>query len=198
VTALYAGDSNISSITSSAVSEGVADLAVTIESGGSATVSAGGTATYHLTVAPSSGSAFPAGVTLSASGGPTGSTITITPQTIAAGDPATNVTVAIRVPAASAAVYRSSAHRSNTWALGLLLPLIGALVLPFGNECRAPARRRALFTVFLMMALVPAVAMLGCGDSHTTTPVQPTSYTVTVTATSGSVSHSTTLSLTVQ
>src|SRR5581483_11696671 len=87
ITAVYAGDSNFSSVTSSAVSQVVSDLNLNIASGGSttATVSPGGTATYSLRIAPSSGSTFPGAVNLSASGGPTGSTITITPSTIAAG-----------------------------------------------------------------------------------------------------------------
>lgn len=93
-------------------------------------MSAGGTASYHLTIVPSTGSVLRA-VTPAASGGPTGSTITITPQSVATGAGSTNVTVTVQVPAATAAV-----RRSNAWALGLALPLMGLVVMSFGVDAR--------------------------------------------------------------
>jgi sugar lactone lactonase YvrE len=193
ITAVYAGDSTFSSVTSSAVSQIVTDLTIDVASGGTptATVSSGGTATYNLTIAPATGSVLPA-VALSGSGGPTGSTITITPQTIATGAGATNVTVTVQVPVASAAFRRNSA-----WAFGFALPWMGLLLFPFGR--RRGFLERALFPVLLLIALVSAGALLGCGGSSRTTPLpHSTNYAVTVTATSGSVSHSTSLTLTVQ
>lgn len=192
---MYTGDSNFVSVTSSVVSQVVTDLTIDVASGGTptATVSAGGTATYNLTIAPATGSVMPA-VTLSASGAPTGSTVTITPQTISAGAGATNVTVAVQVPAATAAVRRTS-----LWALGFALPGMGLLVLPFRIGSRRGYLKRARFPVLLLIALVSIGTLFGCGGSSRTTP-QPhsTNYTITVTATSGSVSHSTSLTLTVQ
>ena len=195
ITAVYAGDATFLSVTSSVVSQVVTDLTIDVAAAGSptATVSAGGTATYNLTIAPATGSVLPA-VTLSASGAPTGSTITITPQTIAAGAGATNVTVAVQVPAATAAVRRNS-----VLALGFALPWMGLFVLPFGIGRRRGSLKRALFPVLLLIALVSTGALLGCGGSSRTTPLpHSTNYTITVTATSGSVSHSTNLTLTVQ
>ena len=193
ITAVYAGDSNFSSVTSSPVSQVVADLSLTIASGGSsiATVSPGGTATYHLTVAPSAGSTFPAAIALSATGGPTGSTLTVTPQTISAGDGSTNVSVAIQVPASAAAL-----RMSRLWVLGFTLPLAGMLALPFASE-DARFRKRAFFALCLLIVLFSA-AIVGCGSPSAPAPRQPTNYTITVTAASGSVSHSTTLTLTVE
>ncbi len=198
ITAAYGGDSNFTSVTSSAVSQVVSDLTIDIASGGTstATVSAGGTATYHLTLAPSSGTTFPAAVTLSASGGPTGSTITITPPTIAAGAGSTDVTITVQVPATSAAV-RPTTH---VWAVGFAIPLMGLLALPFGVDWRRQTLKRTLFPVLLLMAFASIGALSGCGGSTSTTPPahQPTNYTITVTATAGSVSHSTNLTLTVR
>lgn len=196
ITAVYAGDSNFSSVTSSAVSQVVSDLSVNVATGGSstATVSAGGTATYHLTIGPSTGSAFPSAVTLSATGGPTGSTITVTPQTIAAGAAATNVTVTVQVPARSALV-----HRSSPWALGVAFPLLGMFAIPFGIGRRRGFKPILLAALFFL-GLTSTAAILGCGGgTHTASATrQPTNYTITVTATSGSVSQSTALTLTVQ
>ncbi|HKT89020.1 MAG TPA: Ig-like domain repeat protein, partial [Candidatus Sulfotelmatobacter sp.] len=192
ITAAYGGDSNFSSVTSSAVSQVVADVTLAIASGGTstATVSAGGTATYHLNLAPSNGSTFPAAVTLSASGGPAGSTITVSPQTIAAGAAATDVTVTVQVPAAAAAM-----RSSHAW---ILATLMGMLALPFGMG-RKRSYKQVLVAALLLIGVASTGNILGCGSGHTTsTTRQPTNYTVTVTATSGSVSHSTALTLTVQ
>lgn len=195
ITAVYAGDSNFVSVTSSAASQVVADLNLSTASGGSstATVSPGGTATYHLTIAPSAGSTFPAAINLSGSGGPAGSTITVAPQTISAGASSTNVSVAVQVPTTIAAI-----RMLNGWALALVLPLAGLMMLPFASD-QARTRRGMPFALLLSVVLLSIAAIVGCG-SHTTAPTtrQPTNYTITVTAASGSVSHSTTLTLTVQ
>ena len=197
ITAEYSGDSNFTIVTSSEVSQVVSDLSFDIATGGSstATVSAGGTATYHLAIAPSTGSTFPAEVTLSATGAPTGSTVTISPQTIAAGDGATTVTLTVQVPAA-----RAAARTSNAWAFGVALPMMGMLVLPFGIERKRLTRKQILFAVLLLVALMSIGVMMGCGNSAPAAPPgrQPTNYTLTVTATSGGLSHATTLTLTVQ
>ena len=195
ITAVYGGDSNFSSVTSSPLSQIVSDLTINIASGGSstATVSRGGTATYNLTLSPSSGSTFPAAVTLSASGGPAGSTITITPQTISAGDASTDVTVAVQVPATGAAV-----RSSQSWAFAMAIPLLGILILPFGIRRGHLHYRRGLSVVLLMVALLSTGAIVACGGRSSAPVVQPTNYTLTVTATSGSISHSTTLTLIVR
>ncbi|HKF05306.1 MAG TPA: hypothetical protein VKB49_23505 [Candidatus Sulfotelmatobacter sp.] len=136
---------------------------------------------------------FPAAVTLAASGGPTGSTITITPHTIAAGAATTNVSVVVQVPVASAVV-----RNPNLWLLGLGLPVMGMFALPFGMKGR---RLSPKLVAFLMLITVASTgAIMGCGNGSTSPPPphQPTNYTITVTATSGSVSHSTALTLTVQ
>ena len=196
ITAVYSGDSHYLSVTSSAVSQVVSDLALNAASGGSttATVSAGGTATYNLTIAPSAGTVFPAAVTLSATGGPAGSTITITPQTIAAGSPSTNVTVTVQLSSASAHV-----RRSTPWTLAFAFPLMGMLLLPFGVNSRRASPRPVLFPVLLLMVLVCIGAAVGCGNSSQQAPPnQSTNYTITLTATSGNISHATSLTLTVR
>ncbi|HEU5335355.1 MAG TPA: hypothetical protein VFU27_05300, partial [Terriglobales bacterium] len=59
-------------------------------------------------------------------------------------------------------------------------------------------RKRALLAALLLLLLVAAGALLACGGSAHPAPTQATDYTITVTVTSGSLSHSTPLTLTVQ
>lgn len=197
ITAHYAGDSLFSSATSSAVALIVSDLNLAVATGGqsSATVAGGGTATYSLTIEPSDGSTFPGDVSLSASGAPAGSTVTITPQTLAAGSGATDVTLTIRVPVQSAALEQLPAK----W--GLTPIMAGVLLLPLGAGFGRRVGKRELHGGLLLLALVSAGALIGCGSDRkapTPTPPQARSYTITVTATAASLSRATTVTLIVQ
>jgi len=142
------------------------------------------------------GTTFPADVSLSANGAPTGSTVTITPLTIAAGAGATDVAVSVQVPGSTAAVGR----RSGGWVLAFAFPLIGMFAIP-RERMRKRTAQRIVLAGFLLIVALSIGGMGGCGNDSRKTPinpVQPTNYTITLTATSGGVSHSTALTLTVQ
>jgi sugar lactone lactonase YvrE len=194
VTAAYGGDTQFSTLTSSAVSQVVSDFTIAAATGGSssATVAAGGTASYSLTISPSAGTTFPAAATLTATGAPTGSVVTITPSTVAAGDGATNVTVAIQVPAQSAAIQWPAALGRG------LTPIMFGMLLPWGGRIRRQVGHRRLMVFGLVLAISVAGALLGCGGDNRAPVAQPKSYSVTLAATSGTVTNSTTLHLTVQ
>jgi hypothetical protein len=195
ITASYGGSSSYATATSSAVQQVVADLDVGVSSGSqtSATVSGGGTAIYALTIAPSSGSTFPAQVTLAAIGAPIGSRVTINPQTIVAGAAATDVTLTIQVPAQAAAIPRGLPNWSfATFAFGMLL-------LPFAPGAGRLTRSAVLKTAMLVAIVISAGVWLSCGSNRNPAPTpQAQTYTITVTATSGALTHSTALTLIVQ
>jgi hypothetical protein len=195
ITAAYGGDSHFSTATSSAVSQVVSDftLAVASSSSASATVAAGGTATYSLTISPSAGTTFPATATLTATGAPTGSIVTITPSTLPAGGSAANVTITIQVPASAAALRMASVIGS-----GMAPMLAGILLLPLG-AVRRRSGGRAFIVSGGLFVLLTLGALIGCGNNTYARPTpQPTTYTITLTATSGTVTNSTALQLTVQ
>jgi hypothetical protein len=156
------------------------------------TATPGGTATYLLVFGPTSGNIFPNPVTLSVSGLPPGATATITPTTLPAGSSLTDVTLTIQLPQATAKL------------LNQRIPLVVwcALLLPFaGRLRRAGKRMRRTLPVFLLAAAALAVAagVSGCsstGSGFFGHPQQ--TYSVVITATSGSISHSTTVVLIVQ
>ena len=99
ITAVYGGDGNFTSVSSTAVSETVEDFTLTTGgSGSSQSVQPGGTATYTLPLSPSGGTTFPAAVAFSITGLPTGFTATFSPASLAAGNSATTVTLTVQVP----------------------------------------------------------------------------------------------------
>ena len=193
----YDGDSNYAaSSTASTIQFTIADFSFSPSAGTStsATVSVGGTASYTLAANPATGTTFPATVSFSVTGLPIGAVASFWPQTLAAGSSATNVTLAIQVPTQTASLRNSPllALQSSTILLGILL-------LPFSRRMsRLLATRACTITVLLLaLALTALGALAGCSSGSTPTH-QPVNYSLTVTATSGTLTHSTPLTLTVR
>jgi hypothetical protein len=202
ITAVYGGDGNFVSATSSALTEVIDDfnLAISVTGGASTitsvTVLPGGTAVFTFVVSPINAATFPTAVTLSASGLPLGATATFSPATLAAGSGTTTVTLTIQIPQTGAALQPTHdlGRRLAPFALALLL-------LPFAGRLRRAGRRlgRAASLLLLLGAgLAAAAGLSGCGSSSGFFGQQQTTYTVTVTGTSGVLSHSTTVTLTVE
>jgi hypothetical protein len=197
ITAQYAGDTNFAAVTSSALTETIQDFSFTIASGSatSATVAPGGLASYVLVIGPTTGTTFPAALTLSLTGLPTGATATITPKTLPAGSSRSNVALTIQLPVQASSLVHSEmlALRLSPLMLGLLLPFAGKIGRPVGKSNR-------LIVLFLLaISSISVVGLTSCGGKNTGfLGNAQTNYTLTVTATSGALSHSTTLNLTVQ
>jgi sugar lactone lactonase YvrE len=198
MTAIYSGDSSFTTSTSAAVVQLVQDFTLTFPSPGtsgapSATVLPGGTATYALSIGPSAGTVFPGPITLSVSGLPSGAIATLTPQTLPAGSGLSTVTLTIQVPQQTAALNHD---------LRLVGPALALLLLPFVGRIRRSRKALRNLSLSLALCLVGGVAMLGlsgCGARNTGyLGVGQQTYTVVITATSGNLSHSTSVSLTVQ
>ncbi len=210
ITAVYAGNSNLSGSVSGIVSETVVDFGLTGSGGnggGSSpvqTTAPGGTATYTLAIAPTTGATFPAPTMLTVTGMPTGATMVISPSTwtqltdtswsFPANTPFSNITVTVQLPqsAAKSGDRDNPIHHPSPMLWGLLL-------LPFVGRLRRTGRRLGgLVALALLMAWgVTAVGLSGCGG-HATTSSQQGTYTITMTITTGTLSHSTNLTLNVQ
>jgi hypothetical protein len=196
ITAVYAGDANFASVTSSPVTEVIQDFSLSSSGSGASTptqtVSPGGTASYSLVFGPISGATFPNAVTLSVSGLPPGATATLTPQTIPAGSPLTNVSLTIQLP------------QTTGKLLNRYLPPVAwcVLLLPFaGRLGRAGKRIGRTWSALLLAAAALAVGagVSGCGTTSSGFFGHPQqTYSVVITATSGSISHSTTVALIVR
>jgi hypothetical protein len=160
----------------------------------SETVLPGGAAAFSFTVTPSGGASFPSAIALSFSGLPAGATATLSPATIAAGAGASNVTLTIQVPQTVAANRPARGRTLATFSLALLL-------LPFAGVFRRASRqlRRAAFVVLLLGAgLLAAAGISGCGTGSGFFGQAPQTYTVTLTGTSGNLTGSSAVSLTVE
>jgi hypothetical protein len=149
----------------------------------------GGAATYVLQVAPT-GSAYPDNVTFTATGVPIGASYSFSPAIVPANNGPATVSFTVQTATGQASngdsPLRGFHSRFAPVALGLLL-------LPFAGMRRLrKARGKAVlpFCVWLML-LVGTVSLTGCGGATENLK----NYNITVTATSGTVQHSTTVSM---
>jgi hypothetical protein len=150
-------------------------------------ISAGGSATYTITVTPQNGS-FNNAVTFAARGLPSGATATFQPTSVTPGGSAASSTMTIQTGTQQTAAAKVG------WPLAA--PALAALGLFFIPGKR---RRRWITMAVLLLGSFGAVtAMTGCGGGFALPKAPTQTYTVTVTATSGTIQQTTTVQLTVQ
>ena len=195
ITAIYNGDSNYAvSPSSAAVVVGVGgtpDFALPSTGLGTVTVtSPGGNGTVNLSLTPVAG--FSGTVTFTCVSSSLPSETLCTQGTIASGQTTGSMTVTTTAPHA----MMQGNHREYYLALWGGIPLVGVFVIGI------PRKRRAMFLAALvvlgLLLLIPACGGGGgSGGNHDPGTPMGTS-TVSVTATSGTLSHNTTFQLVVQ
>jgi len=126
---------------------------------GSATVDAGQTATYKVTVG-AQGGAFAGAVTLGCSNLPPGATCTFNPSTVAPGAASAQSTLTISTTA------RGAAMLDLTSAFNRTTPVIVSIILML-LWCYLPRPRRA----FAAVPVVLLAALVACGGNNTPPPV---------------------------
>ena len=192
ITAAYSGDSSYNPVTSSALNEAVQDFSLTVSGSSTQTIQYGGTATYALAIASIDGPTIPSAISFAVSGVPTGSTIAFSPATLPAGSGTSNLTLTIQVPEIIATSKEPLRGARTLTALALL-----GLVLPFRRRLNRHGKFAGrLGCILLLLAGISASATLtGCG-SIIAPRVQ--TFALTLTATSGALSHATAATLVVQ
>jgi LysM repeat protein len=184
-------------ITGSTTTNVAEDFTIT-PSGTSATVAPGGSVTYALTVTPlSPATTFPAEISLSANGLPSGATYSFSPAAVAEGAGATAVTLTVQLPQNASAKQPAGGIRSLF--VPRMAPLaLGLLLLPFSGRLRRAGKKmgRAMPAMLLLASATLAVIGLGgCGSTNAMIAPTQQSYTVAVIGTAGSVSKTTTVTL---
>jgi hypothetical protein len=167
---------------------------------GSATVTAGQSASFTLTVSAAGG--FNQGVALSCAGAPSGSTCNISPASVNPAAGSATAQVSITSTARGAAVPISVFPWSYNGGPAWLAALNASLLLLLGFAIKNRRRRLLLGLPALAMLLVA----IGCGSTGSTsngasqqgagTPAG--TYTLTINGTAGTQTHSTSLTLVVK
>jgi hypothetical protein len=198
ITVGYSGDSHYASTTSLPVPITVAaapglDFTLTLTSAQSQTVISGQTAPYTVRVAPTN-STYPGVVTFTATGLPSGATVTFSPATVAAnGGPAP---VNLSIQTASIVALNKLERNATSIALALLLlPLAGARRMRRSGRA---AGRYLFLTLVLLTGAVATAGLTGCGSGNGFFGHAPQTYNITITATSGTIQHSVNTTLIVQ
>lgn len=202
ITAMYGGDGNFLTLTSSALTETVMTAFAVTAPTTSVTVAPGGTVTVGITVPPLGG-AFNGVVTLSAFGVPPGASATFNPPTVTPGSAGVPTVMTIQMAATTASVpaSRGPGHHGGfplvPFSLGFVA--FGAVL----GRKRIP--RRLALVLALAAAGVATSQLTGCGGggastgaSANTPPTQAGNYSITVTGTSGAFQASTTITLAVE
>ena len=158
----------------------------------SGTVTAGGSMNFTLTVTPANG--FSNLVTFSC-GAPSGITCTFNPTSITPAGGAATTTL-------TATTSTGVQHYGVLRIMGMLvtgLGVVGCFIFPAGGG----ASRRRFFALLLgafasLLVAGTLLATMGCGSSGSGSQMNLGTASIVVTATSGALSHTTTIHLTVQ
>ncbi|MBA3914667.1 MAG: hypothetical protein H0X25_12640 [Acidobacteriales bacterium] len=160
------------------------------------TIPAGGTAAYYLDLSPAGG-IFPSAVSFACTGLPSRSVCSLAPSQLAAGSGDTELVVTVSTTPPTLGLLRPGGVPA--WEYGLWLCLPGVVFAGKGL--------RRSWRVWMMGGAVLVLGMIelscggggGGGGTSTSQPGTPSgSYTIRVTATSGSLTHSIGLPLKIQ
>jgi hypothetical protein len=161
--------------------------------GGSAAVRPGGTVGEIVTVSPANGAGtFANAIAFSASGLPAGATVNFSPASVPAGSGATTVTLTIQLPTVSAGRGLGGGFWGWLGPISLVL-----LLLPLAGRLRRGGKGLASVLLLAIAGVAAMAGLSGCGTISGSLTHSSQTYTITVTGTSGSLSHSTTIALTV-
>ncbi len=195
--AVYSGDTNFttSQSTTSVTVGALMDFTLSVTGPASVTVFPGGVATYTVVTNPLDGS-YPGTVNFTATGLPTGSTASFSPLSIAANGGMQTITLTVTTPALARQETPSIGRKLAPLTLALLLfPLLGV------GRLRRQGRRLSKITTLLLLlgCTLAGALMTGCSSSGSGFFAQAVqSYGINVTATSGSLQHTATVTLVVE
>jgi hypothetical protein len=188
ITAVYSGDAHYTTATSGLLPETIEDFKLAFTGSGAVTAPPGTQAAFPLMMTPVGGPTMPAAVSLTVTGLPLGATAVFSPSSVAANAGTSNVTLQVSLPSQAALLPMHRPFGGSPFPVALALVL-----LPFAAKLRKAASRFNKLLAFALIGAALTVGMTGCGATF-----KSQSYSLTITATSGSLSHATAVQLTVQ
>jgi hypothetical protein len=194
ITASYTGDPTFLASNSNQVSVTICDLMIARVGNNNTTILPGTTVIYTLKVTPQVVDSFLYNVSFAASGLPDGATATFSPVTLAAGGTTTNITMTVETVKSASTTLPASPFGRLPLALGLLLPLFGVKAVR-----RRLGQLPPILSVVLLagLSLAAVAGLSGCSGAGFFA-AKKVPYSITVTATEGTVQRSTQVPLTIQ
>jgi len=187
---------NSSILAETSVSANMSDFALAVSPPNRSVAAAGDTAFYGVQLTPNP--TYTTSIALSCSSLPTGATCSFAPATVnLQGSSPGAVTLSLGTTARPISIGSVNSASKRFYAVWLVVPGFALLGVGLGGE-----RRRRRFAGLLLLCMVGALLMFqpACKSSSTAPPssgTQAGTYTITVTAASGSDSKSQSIQLTV-
>jgi uncharacterized repeat protein (TIGR01451 family) len=162
----------------------------------SVTVEAGRTATYAFTVAPES-SAFNKPITFSVAGLPSRTQATFSPSTVTPGTKPANLALTILTTQPDGVVAGNLSSHPRTPVYAFVFPFAG-LLLGFTNRRWMGGAKSLTFLALLLVCSGLGIAGCASRGSLENLATPSGTYTLTITATSGTLQHTSTVTLAVK
>jgi hypothetical protein len=161
------------------------------------TVIPGSATSFTFALAPVN-SAYPGDVSFSVAGLPAGATYTITPATVGQAAGPQSETLRVQTASLIAGANARGTGGSTVAPLYLSFALLPLCLMPWRRRMKISSQRFFMLLLTGVAAVAGCAALSGCGSHNGFFATAPTNYTVTVTASSGSIDHSATVTLNLQ
>ena len=203
LTVAYAGNGLYQPATSAPLTQVVEDFSLVLATGSanSASIILGASTQYNLVVSPIGANSLAAPVALTVAGLPSGGSGSFNPVSVPAAAGVTPIVLTVNAPPLTSSL-RQPANPAHPSSRNNAPALLALLLLPTGFLLRRrPAMARGTIRLLvLFVGLAAAVGLSGCLSNQATGyyGLMPETYTLTVTGTSGTLTHTVQVTLTVE